>query len=83
VTGKPRITYEESIEEALCFGWIDSTGKSLDAERTALRFSPRRPKSNWVEINKERARRLIAAGLMTPAGYAALPPDVRESESRE
>lgn len=79
-TGKPRITYEEAIEEALCFGWIDSTGKSIDAERTALRFTPRRPKSNWVEANKARARRLIASGRMTPAGLAVLPPDVRGSE---
>jgi uncharacterized protein YdeI (YjbR/CyaY-like superfamily) len=82
-TGKPCITYEEAIEEALCYGWIDSTGKSIDAERTALRFTPRRLKSNWVEVNKERARRLIADGRMTPAGLAVLPPDVLESGGEE
>jgi uncharacterized protein YdeI (YjbR/CyaY-like superfamily) len=73
---KPSITYEDAVEEALCFGWIDGTQKSMDAERYALRFSPRRPKSNWTETNKERARRLIATGKMTEAGRAALPPDL-------
>jgi uncharacterized protein YdeI (YjbR/CyaY-like superfamily) len=69
----PAVPYLAAVEEALCFGWIDSTTKRLDAERRAQRFSPRRPKSNWTELNKERARRLIAAGLMTDAGYAKLP----------
>jgi uncharacterized protein YdeI (YjbR/CyaY-like superfamily) len=76
-TRKPSIPYLEAVEEALCFGWIDGTQKSMDVERYALRFSPRRPKSNWTETNKERARRLIAAGKMTPAGFATLPPDVK------
>lgn len=67
------IPYLDSVEEALCFGWIDGIAKKYDAERTAQRFTPRRPKSNWTELNKERARRLIAQGLMTPAGYATLP----------
>ena len=73
---KPSINYVEAVEEALCFGWIDNTEKSMDAERYATRFSPRRPKSNWTETNKERARRLIAGGKMTEAGRATLPPDV-------
>ena len=73
---KPSIDYIEAVEEALCFGWIDGTQKSIDAERYALRFSPRRPRSNWTETNKERARRLIAAGKMTEAGRAILPPDL-------
>ncbi len=72
-SGKPSISYLHAVEEALCFGWIDSIAKKIDAERTAQRFSPRRPKSNWTELNKERARRLIAAGQMTPAGFATLP----------
>jgi uncharacterized protein YdeI (YjbR/CyaY-like superfamily) len=76
-TGKPSINYVEAIEEALCFGWIDGTQKSIDAERYALRFSPRRPKSNWTETNKERARRLIAEGKMTEAGWTALPLDLK------
>src|SRR5687768_7081994 len=73
---KPSINYVEAVEEALCFGWIDGLERSMDAERYALRFSPRRPKSNWTETNKERARQLIAAGRMTAAGRATLPPDV-------
>jgi uncharacterized protein YdeI (YjbR/CyaY-like superfamily) len=74
---KPSLNYVEAVEEAICFGWIDSIEKSIDIERYALRFSPRRPKSNWTETNKERARRLIAEGKMVEAGLAALPADVR------
>jgi uncharacterized protein YdeI (YjbR/CyaY-like superfamily) len=66
-------TYVESVLEALCFGWIDGIAKSVDAEKTAQRFTPRRPKGNWTELNKERCRNLIAAGLMTPAGLAVMP----------
>jgi uncharacterized protein YdeI (YjbR/CyaY-like superfamily) len=69
----PGVTYKESVFEALCFGWIDGIGKSIDAEKSAQRFTPRRPKSNWTELNKERARRLIDEGLMTDAGRAVLP----------
>ena len=75
-TKKPSINYVEAVEEALCFGWIDGLEKSMDAERYALRFTPRRPKSNWTETNKERARKLIAQGKMTESGRAALPPDL-------
>jgi uncharacterized protein YdeI (YjbR/CyaY-like superfamily) len=74
---KPSINYVEAVEEALCFGWIDGLEKSMDSERYALRFSPRRPKSNWTNTNKDRARKLIAEGRMTPAGRATLPPDVK------
>ncbi|KAJ3319461.1 hypothetical protein HDU93_003687 [Gonapodya sp. JEL0774] len=66
------ITYLDAVEEALCFGWIDSTKKVHDGF-TAQRFSPRTKKSNWTELNKERARSLIAAGKMTPAGESVLP----------
>jgi uncharacterized protein YdeI (YjbR/CyaY-like superfamily) len=69
----PALTYLESVNEALCFGWIDGIAKRLNAERTAQRFTPRRAKSNWTELNKERARRLIQQGLMTDAGRAVLP----------
>jgi uncharacterized protein YdeI (YjbR/CyaY-like superfamily) len=72
-TGQPRIPYLAAVEEALCFGWIDGIAKKLDHERTAQRFTPRRPKSNWTELNKERARRLIAQGRMSEAGFATLP----------
>jgi uncharacterized protein YdeI (YjbR/CyaY-like superfamily) len=73
---KPSIPYVEAVEEAICFGWIDGLEKSMDAERYALRFSPRRPHSNWTDTNKDRARKMIAEGRMTPAGRARLPVDV-------
>src|SRR5689334_18694376 len=76
-TKKPSLPYVDAVEEALCFGWIDGLEKSMDAERYALRFSPRRPKSNWTDTNKERARRLIAEGKMTESGYATLPPNAK------
>lgn len=74
---KPSIKYVDAVEEALCFGWIDNIEKSIDAERYALRFSPRRQKSNWTNTNKDRARKMIAEGRMTPAGRATLPADVK------
>ena len=61
---------------ALCYGWIDGLTKSVDAEKRAQRFSPRRKKSNWTEKNKAIARRMIAEGRMSEAGRAALPEDV-------
>ncbi len=70
--GKPRVEYEEAVEEALCFGWIDSKGNKLDAERTMLWFSPRKPRTGWSKSNKERVERLIASGQMTPAGMAKI-----------
>jgi hypothetical protein len=76
-TKKPSINYVDAVEEAICFGWIDGLEKSIDVERYAIRFSPRRPKSNWTETNKKRARKLIAEGRMIEAGRATLPPDVK------
>ncbi len=58
-TGKPRIAYNDAVEEALCFGWIDSIVKTLDLERTAQRFSPRKPGSKYSPANKERLRKLL------------------------
>lgn len=58
-TGKPRIAYNDAVEEALCFGWIDSTLKTLDKEHTVQRFSPRKPKSAYSAANKERLRSLV------------------------
>lgn len=69
-SGKPRVEYGDAVDEALCFGWIDSTVKTVDKDRFAQRFSPRNPKSDWSELNKEKARRLFKAGLMHPAGLA-------------
>ena len=67
-SGMPRVAYSDAVEEALCFGWIDSTVKSLGKKRYCQRFTPRRDSNNWSELNKERARKLIKAGLMTGAG---------------
>ena len=75
-TGKPSLDYVEAVEEAICFGWIDGFVKTIDSERYATRFTPRRPRSNWTETNKERARRMIAAGKMTAAGRKNLPEDL-------
>jgi uncharacterized protein YdeI (YjbR/CyaY-like superfamily) len=66
----PKISYEESVEQALCFGWVDSKGRVLDAERTMLWFAPRKAHSGWSRSNKQRVERLLAAGLMAPAGLA-------------
>lgn len=67
-TGKPSIAYAESVEEALCFGWIDSIKKRIDEERYAYKFTPRRAQSKWSALNIRRAKRLIDEGKMTRAG---------------
>ncbi len=71
-TGKSRFDYEEAVEEALCFGWIDSKGNKLDEERSMLWFAPRKARTGWSKPNKVRVEKLIAAGLMTPAGLAKI-----------
>ena len=70
-TGKRSLPYNDAVEEALCFGWIDSTNKRIDDERRAQRFTPRRKGSPWSEMNKMRVRRLYEQGQMTDAGLAA------------
>lgn len=67
------LEYIDAVEEAICFGWIDSTVKRIDETRRAQRFTPRSRKGNWTELNKERARRQIRLGRMTPAGESVLP----------
>ena len=69
-TGKPCVEYDEAVEEALCFGWVDSKPNKLDDERSMLWFAPRKPQTGWSKPNKERVARLIQAGLMAPAGLA-------------
>lgn len=71
-TGESRVEYEEAVEEALCFGWIDSVARTLDETRSMLRFSPRKARSGWSRPNKIRIERIVAAGLMTPAGQAKI-----------
>jgi uncharacterized protein YdeI (YjbR/CyaY-like superfamily) len=70
-TGKPTVDYDEAVEEALCFGWVDGKKKSVDAERYAYRYTPRSSNSLWSALNIDRAKRLIAEGKMTPSGLAA------------
>lgn len=68
-SGKIRVEYGEAVEEALCFGWIDSVAKPVDEFCYKQLFSPRKPKSNWSKLNKERVEILIESGLMTEAGF--------------
>jgi uncharacterized protein YdeI (YjbR/CyaY-like superfamily) len=70
-SGKPCISYDEAVEAALCFGWIDSVVKAVDDAKYAQRFTPRKPKSLWSASNLERMRAMIAAGLVTRAGIEA------------
>ena len=71
-SGRVGLDYEAAVEEALCFGWIDSTGGRFDDERGKLYFAPRKPRSVWATSNKARVERLIRAGRMAPAGLAAI-----------
>jgi uncharacterized protein YdeI (YjbR/CyaY-like superfamily) len=71
-SGKTSVSYEEAVEEALCVGWIDSTGRNLDDQRSIQWFSPRRARSAWARSNKQRVDRLMAAGLMLPVGLAVI-----------
>jgi uncharacterized protein YdeI (YjbR/CyaY-like superfamily) len=74
-TGKPRVSYDEAVEEALCYGWIDSIVRKLDEDHYAQKFTPRKDRMRWSAPNLERVRRLLAAGKMTEAGIAVLHPD--------
>ncbi|MFQ5596206.1 MAG: YdeI family protein, partial [Anaerolineae bacterium] len=70
--GIPRIPYNHAVEEALCFGWIDSIVKGIDQDRYAQRFTPRNPRSSYSQANKERLRRLIERGKVMPDVLAAI-----------
>ena len=71
-TGQACVSYDEAVEEALCFGWIDGIKKRVDEDHYTYRFSPRQPGSRWSLINRKRAEALLAAGRMAPAGLAAI-----------
>jgi uncharacterized protein YdeI (YjbR/CyaY-like superfamily) len=71
-TAKFRIPYKDAVEEALCFGWIDSTVKKLDEKTYAQKFTPRNANSKWSELNKKRALKMIKAGRMAEAGLAKI-----------
>ena len=70
-SGKPSISWPESVEQALCFGWIDGIRKSIDAESYSIRFTPRKPRSTWSAVNIKKVEELKKLGLMKPAGLAA------------
>jgi len=70
-SGKPSITWPESVDEALCFGWIDGVRKTIDDESYMIRFTPRKPRSNWSAVNIARVAELTAMGRMHPAGLRA------------
>ncbi len=79
-TGEKSIPYEDSVEEALCFGWVDSTVNRLDDERYARKFTPRKGDSVWSDLNKTRARKMIKEGLMTKHGLARIEDAKRSGE---
>jgi uncharacterized protein YdeI (YjbR/CyaY-like superfamily) len=72
-SGTPGVRYHEAIEQALCYGWIDSQARKRDADSFHLRFTPRTPRSTWSRVNRERAARMIELGLMTEHGHQTLP----------
>ena len=78
-SGKPTMTWSEAVDQALCFGWIDSIARRIDETSRVQRFTPRKPKSNWSAVNIKRVKELTAKGLMTPAGLAAF---ARREEAR-
>lgn len=79
-TGRPTLTWKESVDVALCFGWIDGTRRSLGPEGYTIRFTPRKPKSAWSKINIDNAERLIREGKMTSAGQAEV--DAAKADGR-
>lgn len=82
-TGKPRVSYNDAVEEALCFGWIDGIAKAIDDARYAQRFSPRRTRSNWSAINRRRYAKVVAEGRMTPSGAAVGPSSAKPLAKRD
>lgn len=75
-TNKPSINYDDSVEEALCFGWIDSIIKRIDDEKYARKFTPRTDTTKWSAVNKERVKKLIKQGRMTKIGVAKIARDI-------
>lgn len=72
-TGKPSVAYLDALDEALCFGWIDSLVRRIDDDRYARKFTPRKPRSNWSDVNRKRYAELKAAGRLKAAGKACSP----------
>ena len=82
-SGRPRIPYDDAVEEALCFGWIDSTVQTIDATKYTQRYTPRRDGSAWSPSNIERMRRLIREGRMTKAGLEKFDPSAKPAPRPE
>jgi uncharacterized protein YdeI (YjbR/CyaY-like superfamily) len=80
-TGEPRVEYDDAVEEALCFGWIDSIVRTIDENRYAQKFTPRKVKSKWSASNRERFARMVREGKMTPAGMAKAPPPEEDGDA--
>jgi uncharacterized protein YdeI (YjbR/CyaY-like superfamily) len=80
-TAQPTVSYAEAVEEALCFGWIDSVMHRIDEDRYAQKISPRSDPRKWSDSNLKRLRRLIPAGLMTPAGMAVVGVPIPDQDS--
>jgi uncharacterized protein YdeI (YjbR/CyaY-like superfamily) len=80
-SGKPSMTWAQSVDEALCFGWIDGVRKSIDEDSYCIRFTPRKPTSIWSAVNIKKVEELIKQGLMQPAGLAGFEKR-KESKSR-
>jgi uncharacterized protein YdeI (YjbR/CyaY-like superfamily) len=78
-SGKPSMTWSEAVDQALCFGWIDSVARSLDEISRVQRFTPRKSKSNWSAVNIKKVEELTGRGLMAPAGLVAF---ARREEAR-
>lgn len=78
-SGKPTMSWSDAVDQALCFGWIDSIARRIDETSRVQRFTPRKPKSNWSAVNIKKVSDLTARGLMTPAGLAAF---ARREEAR-
>lgn len=80
-SGKPGISYQDSLEEALCFGWVDSIIQKIDEEKYARKFNPRRKGSKWSELNKHLVAKLVREGRMTEAGLAKVDFPLTEAQS--
>jgi uncharacterized protein YdeI (YjbR/CyaY-like superfamily) len=70
-SGRPSMTWQESVDQALCFGWIDGVRRRIDDTSYSIRFTPRKPRSTWSAVNVKRMKELIEQGLVAPAGMAA------------
>jgi len=81
-SGKSGISYDQSVEEALAYGWIDGQTKGIDDETYAGRFTPRKPKSNWSASNIARVKKLLAEGRMADPGLALIPAELKNSLPR-